>query len=195
MNIIKRITSTFCMALLLLAAVSCGTGVTDAVYPAQKIYLPAAVSSSIYLIDKAEESAGSTPTEGSTYRFLIDYDEYTFSIPLSVYRSGVDNHGNVAVDVYMDDDVVYDMILDGTLPEDTDIIPIDLRECTERVIVKDGQAYAAFNVVIDLDYLMDRLNRHKELVFGVSINTDDREMNEEYCRLAIIIDTTIFDNI
>ncbi len=174
---------------------SCGIKVADAEYPAQKIYLPAAVSSAVYLIDKAEENAGFTPTEGAPYRFVIDYDEYTFSVPLSVYRSGVDNGGDVNVDIFMDDDAVYDLIISGDLDPDTETVPVDLRECVEKVVIPDGCSGASFNVVIDLDYLMDSRMRGRLLAFGVSIDTQDRELNEDCSRLVVIIDTSIFDNI
>ncbi len=178
-----------------MSLVSCGVDVVGSDYPAEKIYLPAAVTSQVYVIDSAEENAGYTPTEGAPYRFLIDYDEYTFSVPLAVYRSGTGNDGAVSVDVYMDDDVVYDLILSGDLAEDTEILPVDLRECPGRVVIQDGRSCSAFNVVIDLEYLMDRHQRGRRLAFGISVDTHDRELNEECCRLAIIIDTTIFDNI
>lgn len=192
MNISRKIMR--CAAAVLILS-SCGTKVADAEYPAQKIYLPAAVSSAVYLIDKAEENAGATPTEGSPYKFLIDYDEWTFSVPLSVYRSGVDNKGKVSVDIFMDDDIVYDLILAGEMEQDMEIIPVDLRESAEKVVISDGASSALFNVVIDLDYLMDDMNRGRKLAFGVSIDTQDRELNEDCSKLVVIIDTSIFDNI
>lgn len=192
MNISRKIMQCAAAVLMLY---SCGTKVADAEYPVQKIYLPAAVSSPVYLIDKAEENAGATPTEGAPYKFLIDYDEWTFSVPLSVYRSGVDSKGKVSVGVYMDDDIVYDLILAGELASNMEIIPVDLRECTEKVVIPDGASSVSFNVVIDLDYLMDNMNRGRQLAFGVSIDTQDRELNEDYSRLVVVIDTSIFNNI
>lgn len=194
MNIKGKVTLGL-LAVFTMAAQSCGVKVADADYPAQKIYLPAAAQSQIYLIDKAEESSGETPTEGTPYRFLIDYDEYIFSVPLSVYRSGVDCRGDVNVDIYMDDDVVYDLMISGEIDDDMEIIPSDLRDCVEMTVIPDGRSVAMFNVSIDLDYLMDSRHRGTRLVFGVSIGTDDRELNEDCSRLAVIIDTSIFDNI
>lgn len=194
MDILRRITLGV-LTVSAMAVCSCGVRIADADYPAQKIYLPAAVSSGIYLIDKAEESSGSVPGGGAPYRFLIDYDEWTFSIPLSVYRSGADSKGDVHVDIYMDDDAVYDLILSGEIDEDIDILPMDLRECPERVVIQDGSLSAPFGVVMDLDFLLDGPQRGKRLAFGISIGTPDRELNVECSRLAVIIDTSVFDNI
>ena len=109
-----------------LAVSSCDVKIVDAGYPSQKIYLPAAVESNIYTVDQANISTGSTPTTGNPYQFLIDYDEGTFTIPLSIYRSGINNDGAVNVDVWLDEELVYDTILDGGLSDDVEVITGDI---------------------------------------------------------------------
>lgn len=172
---------------------SCATEVVDAGYPAQKIYLPAAVEGPVYMIDKAEISTGAVPTPGSPYQFLIDYDAATFTVPMSVYRSGVDNKGDVKVDIMLDEDRVYDLILSGDLSEDTVVLPFC--ECPSSVTVQDGSSSALFNVVCDLDYLMDSAQRGKMIAFGVSISTDDRELNKDCSSVVFVIDTNLFDSL
>lgn len=193
MKFLKNTALACAFAAVAVMLASCDTKVVDADYPAQKIYLPAAVQGQVYMIDKAEISTGSTPTPGSPYQFVIDYDEGTFTVPLSVYRSGIDNDGTVNVDVWLDEDLVYDLILSGDLSKDTEVLT--LCECPSRVQVPDGSDTAMINVVCDLYYLMDSAQKGKMLAFGISISTDDRELNEEYSSVVFVIDTTIFESI
>ena len=178
-----------------LAVASCDVKIVNADYPSQKIYLPAAVESNIYTVDQANISTGSTPTPGNPYQFLIDYDEGTFTIPLSVYRSGINNDGAVNVDVWFDEELVYDAILNGELADDVEVITSDilLEDVPGNVVVQDGQSSAMFNVVLDYYYLLDRPD--SQLAFGISIDCDDRELNEDASRLIVVIDTSIFNEL
>ncbi len=194
MKFLKNIIAFSCVAAVsVLLAASCDVKIVDADYPSQKIYLPAAVQSNIYTVDQAEISTGSTPTPGSPYQFLIDYDEGTFTVPMSVYRSGINNDGDVKVDIWFDEELVYDMILDGDLSDDVEVITSDLCECPSSVVIPDGQSSAIFNVVLDYYYLLDRPDR--QMAFGISIDTEDRELNEDASRVVFVIDTSIFDSI
>lgn len=193
MNILKNIILSGCIAAAAMTASSCGTKVVDADYPSQKIYLPAAVQSNIYTVDQAQISTGSTPTPGSPYQFVIDYDEGTFTVPLSVYRSGINNNGDVNVNIWLDEELVYDAILDGSLSEDVEVISSDMCECPSSIRIEDGKSSALFNVVLDYYYLLDRPD--SQIAFGISIDTPDRELNEDASRVIILIDTSIFDEI
>ena len=173
---------------------SCGVKLAEAEYPEQIIYLPAAVQGTVYAIDSPEESAGFTPTEGAPYKFVVDYDEGTFSIPLSVCRSGINDNGRISVSIYPDDDFVYDLILDGTL-EGVEILPSDMVECPVRVVIEDGKPNGKFEVAADLYWLMDRPQRNKIFAFGIAIESGDRKVNESYSRVAVTIDTKIFDSL
>ena len=195
MKSVKNIAFVCAGIYAVLAVSSCDVKIVDAGYPSQKIYLPAAVESNIYTVDQANISTGSTPTTGNPYQFLIDYDEGTFTIPLSIYRSGINNDGAVNVDVWLDEELVYDTILDGGLSRDVEVITGDilLEDVPSKVVIPDGQSSALFNVVLDYYYLLDRPDR--QMAFGISIDTDDRELNEEASRLIVVIDTSIFDEL
>ena len=185
MNVIEKIIGLSMISAFLLP-VSCDVKVADSVYPAQTIYLPAAVQADhIYLIDQVEGDAGSVPGDGNLYKAVIDYDCSAFMIPLAVYRSGIGN-----------EEIVDDMFIDGRLdPDEVRILPYDLKECEEKVVVRDGCSNAVFNVSVDLDWLMDRAQKNRIFVFGVSVSCKDREVSEDYGRAVIMIDTALFDSI
>lgn len=196
MNVIEKIIRLSMISAFLLP-VSCDVKVADSVYPAQTIYLPAAVQADhIYLIDQVEGDAGSVPGDGNPYKAVIDYDCSSFMIPLAVYRSGIGNEGDVKVDISLDDEIVDDMFIDGRLdPDEVRILPYDLKECEEKVVVRDGCSNAVFNVSVDLDWLMDRAQKNRIFVFGVSVSSKDREVSEDYGRAVIMIDTALFYSI
>lgn len=193
MNFPKHILTILLAGTALLLG-SCGVKIADAEYPEQMIYLPAAVQGTVYAIDSPEESAGFTPTEGAPYKFVVDYDEGTFSIPLSVCRSGINDNGSISVSVYMDDDLVDDLIISGEL-EGVESLPADMRDCPLRVVIEDGKSNASFEVVADLYWLMDLPQRNKVFAFGVSIESHDRKVNESCSRVVVTIDTRIFDSL
>lgn len=195
MKIPNNIPVPFICAAVLLMSTSCGTRVADADYPSQRLYLPAAVESTVYIVDQVEISTGNTPTEGSPYQFVLDISERTLTIPLSVYRAGVDNDGDVHVDIWLDGEPVYDAILAGDLGEDVRIMPTDLCECPSRVNIEDGSSSAMFYVECMLDYLLDSPQRDRYVAFGVSIGSHDREVNSECSSVAIVIDTAIFEEL
>lgn len=175
---------------------SCETRIVDSEYPDQKVYLPAAVSGTIYTIDEAYIDTGSTPTEGAPFQFVVDYDEATFTIPLSVYRSGLTNDGNVDVQVWFDDDIIDQMYIDKALDAtEVEILDADLRACPDFVRIQSGTSYAPFGIVIDLDYLLDQSRFKKKFAFAVAIDTDDREVNRNFDHVVIVIDTQLFENL
>lgn len=190
----KKIIAIFGFALsVVMTFSSCDTEVVDADYPSQKIYLPASVNSQVYVIDEAKISTGSTPTPGAPYQFLIDEDAGTFTVPLSVYRSGVDNKGDVKVRIIFDNDLVYDNILSGEIDSDTEALL--LCECPESIIISDGDDSALFNVTCDLYYVRDAAKKGKNLAFGITITSDDREVQEGKGSVVFLIDTSLFDNL
>lgn len=175
---------------------SCETKVGDSDYPEQKIYLPAAVVNRVYVIDQAYLDSGSTPTEGAPFQFVADYDNATFSIPLSVYRSGVTKDGDVNVSVWLDDTIIYQMYEEDILDENSvTILDMDLMQCTDHVRIRSGEDRAAFNVVIDLDYLLDQSRFKKKFAFAVTISSEDRKITEGYDTVVIVVDTQLFENL
>ena len=187
-----KIIAILCISLYAAVTFSaCGTDVVDADYPRQKIYLPASVNSQIYTIDKAKISTGSTPTPGAPYQFLIDEEAETFTVPLSVYRSGVNNKGSVKVRIIFDNDLVYDHILSGDL--DPSIEALLLCDYPETIKIQDGDASALVNVICDLCYIRDAAKKGKKLAFGISIASDDRDVQEGKGSVVFVIDTALFD--
>lgn len=182
--------------LVFLTLSSCDVRIVDAEYPSQTLYLPAAVSGPVFLIDKAYEDTGSTPTEGAPSRFVVDWDEFTFSVPLSVYRAGINNDGGVNVSIELDDNIIDDMFIEGDLDsKEVEILDMDLRDCPEKVYIEDGQSSARFNVVIDLAYLMDQSRFKKKFAFAVSIDSKDRALNPKSSKVVVVIDTKLFETL
>ncbi len=178
---------------------SCDTKVVDAEYPDQRVYLPAAAATAtencIYTISQAHINPGSTPTEGSPYQFVINEEEGLFSIPLSVYRSGITNDGKVDVTVWFDEDHLGQMYLDGYLSNDVEILDISFRRCPEAVRIRSGESLASFTIDLDLYYLMDQARYGKKFAFAVAIETADRQVNEDLDKVVILIDTQLFENL
>jgi hypothetical protein len=114
-------------------------------------------------------------------------------VPLSVYRSGVDNKGDIKVRIFFDNDLVYDNILSGDLNPDTEALL--LCDCPESIIIQDGDASALFNVICDLYYVRDAAKKGKNLAFGISISSDDREVQEGKGSVVFLIYTALFDNL
>lgn len=192
-------TNIFIQGLAMLAAAvlsaSCGTEVVRMDYPEQRLYIPAAVEDQVYVIDQVEISTGNTPTEGSMYQFLLNPETGILTVPLSVYRAGIGNDGAVDVEVWIDDEPVYDAILAGSLPEDIRTLPADLCEWPGRLRIEDGSSSVRFSVQCLLEYLLDSPQRDRQVAFGVSISSDDREVNPDCGSVAIVIDPSIFDEL
>lgn len=179
-------------ALLILAALSASCGyrtVAEAGYPAQKIYIAAAAQGSVYTVDTRPAHTSNTPTQGSTFRYVIDGD--TFSVPLAVYRSGIDNSGDVRVSAVFDDSVVTELESAGEL-SGVVLIPEDSRFLDGDLVVADGRESAAFSVSVPLQYLRDAADGSR-FAFGIRISSQDREVNGSLDRIAVVIDHRIFE--
>ena len=79
--------------------------IMDADYPDQQVYFPAA-QEGIFVIDNVPVPTLAVPTPGNTYKFTVDLEAKKFSIPLGIYRSGVDNKGSFTVNIAVDTDTV-----------------------------------------------------------------------------------------
>ena len=94
MKLIRTMLIVACSALL----TGCGyKTVADASYPEQKIYIAVAAQGGVYNVSTRPAHSSNTPTQGSTYQYLIEGEN--FIVPLAVYRSGIDNAGDVRVSV------------------------------------------------------------------------------------------------
>lgn len=174
---------------IVLTCISCemGTQLRDAEYPEQLIYLPAA-SGGWFEIDDVSKRFGDPPVPGNTFRYVADVPNNTFTIPLGVYRAGIDNVGAFDVVISANTDTINDIIAEG----DTVItlLPSDEYTLDNSVNMPDGEELGKFELVIDLDFLR---NNFPDMVYalGVSIESDERETNPELSTVIITIHTNI----
>jgi PKD repeat protein len=179
---IAKIFALFCCVALL---GSCKpTDVVDAEYLEQSLYIPAGVprgaTASNYNYDL---SALAVP--GQSYRYVVDAANNKFNVPLSVYRSGIDNNGSVNVEIATKTDTVTNLITSGKLPASTEIIPADKVSLSATAItIKDGEDLEKFNLSVDLPYLL--ANASKTLAIGVGISSTQRALAPN-SRVVIVI--------
>lgn len=186
MKSIKIISSFFALALLY----SCGyKTIADASYPEQKIYIALASQGSVYEIDTRPVHSSNTPTEGSVYQYVIEKDE--FIVPLSVYRSGIDNKGDVRVRISFDDGIVSSFVDSGELSAVTPV-PENSRFVVDELLIPDGRESASFGVRLPLSYLRDAADGSR-FAFGIRIFSEDRTINEKYGYVIVVINHKIFE--
>ena len=186
--------NTFCRLSLILiltgfSLVSCFEDTTyrDAEYPDQLIYMPAAVSGNgQFVIDNLPTVRGELPFEGSPYRYVVDMDKREFRVPLSVYRSGIDNSGAFTVNINVNTDVISTINVGRADPYL--LIPSDKYSLVNSVEMKNGDETALFELVVDLDLLRGNFP-DKIFALGVEISSTQRERNENRCTTAVIIHT------
>lgn len=172
---------------LTLNACEMGTPIRDAEYPDQLIYLPAAVQGP-FMIDDVAKRIGDAPVEGSTFRYVVDNDSREFIVPLGVYRSGINNAGAFSVDIEPNTDTITDLIAAG----DTIItlLPSDQFTLDNSVDMPDGEELAKFELVVDLDFLLDNYPTEVYAI-GVSISSPDRETSPGLGTAVIVIYTNM----
>jgi len=188
----KIIVFNFGRILLLLGIImmfySCEyNNIVDANYPGQLIYMPGA-KNGIFVIDQVIEPVVN-PTPGALFRFTLDQTNKKFVVPLSVYRSGIDNKGNIEVRIRTDEDTIAKLkTISGMLPDNTLLLPANSYTFTPTVVIKDGDEIAKFNLSIDFDFL--RANHGKSYAIGVNISSDDRKINKSLSTMIIVINTS-----
>jgi len=174
-------------AVLLLASCQKYKDVADADYPDQLIYMPAAIGGN-YLINSISYSTGDTPTPGAPFRFTVDLANNKFIVPLSVYRSGVNNKGGFNVDIAVNTDTVTNLLTAGTLT-DTGILPASNYSIPSSVNIPDGKEVISFDLVIDLNYL--RTSATQYIALGVGVSSTERKSNPKLETSVVVIDTQI----
>jgi hypothetical protein len=164
-------------------------------YPAQKVYIPAA-DGETYLIDNVPVLNLTDPTPGQPYRFVADVAANTFTVPLAVYRSGVDNKGTVNIAVSADNTAVEALIADGELP-DTQLLPGSNYTLSSSATIADGKSVASFELVIDLQFLKANApktaDENKKFAVAVKIASNDREVTPELSTVIVLIDTKMMN--
>lgn len=191
-KIIAKTSGFITIAIIAILLFSCEneTIVRDAEYPAQSIYLPAAYTNGQFVIDDITRKRGEQPVEGYLYRYIIDNDANKFSVPLSVYRAGVNNNGNFRIDIEVNNDTITKLNADRDLPDMLHIIPEDKYSMVNSVEMRSGKEIAQFDLHIDLDYLLDNYP-DKLFALGIHISSDEREVNPDLSTAVVIIHSKI----
>ncbi len=183
----------FALAALLPLFAGCATKIVDSRYPEQKLYLPAAARGDVYVIESVDTHVAQTPTPGATFTFTIDWAEGIFRVPLSLYRAGISNDGDVSAIIVNADDKVTGYINDGTLPADTKLLNEAFYTMPGTVTVADGSSSAIFNIDFDLDYLLMNAPKNK-FAIGLAVRSGDAAVNESLSTLVILVNTKVFDD-
>lgn len=171
---IKDLTKIVLSAAIAVFAVSCEyQDIADTDYPNQKIYLPSAIDG-VYLVNDTN------PTTG-IYRYELDLANNKLIIPLGVYRSGINNDGNVAVNISINNDTINKIIASGDMIDDDgkniELIPSSAYSIPELVSISNGSETAIMNLEIDLDYIASQ--SEKRLALGVAIASSQIEADAE----------------
>lgn len=177
---------------MITALASCDyeTGIRDADYPEQVLYMPAAYSSGRFVIDDITKVIGELPFEGSIYRYKIDIENRQFIVPLSVYRAGIDNKGEVSVDISIDTDTVADLDNNSSLGYSLLLIPEDKVTIPDKAVIKDKEEIVIFDLKIDLDFLLGKFD-DQNYGIGINISSKDREVNPKLATTIVIINARI----
>jgi len=190
-NIIRY---TKLMTIVLIAALtSCEyQDIADADYPDQLIYMPAATNG-IFYINTVPTPNITNPTPGNNYRYKIDEANNKFIVPLSAYRSGVNNKGSFTVDIVVNNDTISQLLTTGALPSGTLQLPSDKYSISSSVEMKNGEELAPFDLSIDLSFLKAN-SPGKNYAIAVTISSDARETNPALATTIIVIGTDILSS-
>ncbi len=148
--------------------------VADAGYPDQKVYLRAA-SLGIIRINNVSTA--------EPMRYEFDIVNKKMNIDLGVNRSGINNDGNVLIDLKLNLDTLALLsaanLLDGAV-----VLPADRITFPAQVTVNSGSDTAPFRAVVDLDFLSQNITT--KFALAVSIYTPQREIASQL-RTAIFL--------
>ena len=158
--------------------------VADAEYSDQILYMPGA-KSGIYRVNEISQN-------NAPYRYRLDMENKKVIVPLGIYRAGVNNKGNVNVDIIIENQIVQEFIAGGELTDEesgltSEILPQDKFSVPSSVQIKSGEEKATFDLAIDLQFLLDNL--HKRYATAVKIINSNIKINEALSYLVIDFDT------
>ncbi len=176
--------------LSILASCDYETGIRDAEYPDQTLFMPAAYPNGRFVIDDITRVIGELPFEGSPYRYKIDTENRVFIVPLAVYRAGIDNKKDVSVTISIHTDTVIDLNNSGILDYNLLPLPEDRISITDKALIKNKEEIAIFDLNIDLDFMISKF-ADQNYGIGVSISSNDREVNPKLATTIVIINTRI----
>jgi PKD repeat protein len=151
--------------------------IMDANYPAQMVYMPAAVSQLV--IDNTPKPTLADPTPGNPYNFIADLTFKEIRIPLGVYRSGIDNKGVVSVNIAANNDTITKLLaIPGKLPVGTVLLNSDKYTLPTSISLEDGQEVGTFNLNVNMDSLTKVApNRIYAVAVGISGETVNPKLN------------------
>lgn len=164
------------------------TNVRPATYPDQVIYMPAAYGGN-FMINDIARRIGDPPVPGQPFRYVVDTAARTFSVPLSVYRAGINNEGGFTVDIATNSDTITNLITAGKL---VNTVPLDQSKYSvvSSVNMPDGKELASFSLDIDLDFL--RQNYPASIfALGVGVSSTQRASNPKLATTIVVVDTKI----
>ena len=113
--------------------------VADAEYSDQILYMPGA-KSGIYRVNEISQN-------NAPYRYRLDMENKKVIVPLGIYRAGVNNKGNVNVDIIIENQIVQEFIAGGELTDEesgltSEILPQDKFSVPSSVQIKSGEEKA-----------------------------------------------------
>lgn len=157
--------------------------VADADYMPQQIYIPAA-SEGVYVVDDI------APDHGPA-RYKLDLDSRKLKIPLSLYRSGIDNNGVVNASLVISPDSVNKLIAEEKLLDDDGtspvLFPADKIAIPSMVTIPDGSGEGRFVMDVDLDFLM--ANPRTRYVVGIELQEADRNIVQTLNYMVVEVNT------
>lgn len=166
------------------------TDVRSATYPDQLIYMPASYDGN-FVINDISRKRGDLPFDGNLYRYIIDTIGKTFTVPLGVYRSGINNNGAFKVDIAVNTDTINKLLLIANkLPAGTILLGSDKYSIVSSLDMPDGEEFAPFDLVINLDSLRNNYP-NKIYALGVGISSTQRKTNPKLSTTIVVIYTNI----
>ncbi|WP_375444757.1 PKD domain-containing protein [uncultured Fibrella sp.] len=154
--------------------------IVKADYPQQILYMPAAKNGVF--------SIASIVTSGA-YRFTVNSAEKKVIIPLSVYRGGVSNDGDLTVNITANADTVSKLISSSALVGTT-LLPADKSVLPGTVTIAGGSYVTPFDLKIDLDYLRS-IPAGQKLALAVTIASSQVPVNPVLKTTLITFDPAI----
>lgn len=164
--------------------------IADADYPAQKLYMPAALNG-IFTINDVPQRVEFLPTPGQAYRFTIDAVNNKLIVPLGVYRGGLNISSTVNADIATNTDTILKLKTLAKVPAVTGILPASKFTVPTSVLVPGKAAMATFDLAIDLNYL----HSFPDTVFalGVGISSSQITVNPLYNTTILVLYTKILN--
>jgi PKD repeat protein len=147
----------------------------EAVYPAEIVYLSAAVGG-FY-------DVSTVPAFGAT-RYSVDLGAKKFNIPLAIVRSGVSNSGAFSASIAANTDTLGLLIAANRLVAEA--LPAENYALPTSVNGEAGKDNAPFNLSIDLDYL--RNNATKKFAVAVRLKDAQPSLNVGLSTAIVTID-------